>query len=64
MQNLAKSTQFEIFIFIWQWLTINMWFIKVNICNFNNKLQKKSFKNSFIWKNDKGLKNIHNLFIE
>jgi hypothetical protein len=45
-QNLAK--------FIQQWLTQNMWFIGATICIFNNKLQKISFKNSFVWKNDKG----------
>jgi hypothetical protein len=49
-QNLAKSTHFEKTIFIQQWLTQNMWNIKATICIFNNKLQKISFKNSFIQK--------------
>jgi len=30
-----------------------MWSIGVTICIFNNKLQKISFKNSFIWKSEK-----------
>jgi hypothetical protein len=47
-QNLAKFTHFEIFIFIQQWLTQNMWSIRANICIFNYKLQKISLKNSFI----------------
>jgi hypothetical protein len=29
-----------------------MWYIETIICNFNNKLQKISFKNFFIWKNE------------
>jgi hypothetical protein len=40
MQNLAKFTHFEIFIFIQQWLTQNMWSIGATIGIFNNKLQK------------------------
>jgi hypothetical protein len=52
-QNLAKSTHFEKFIFIQQWLTQNMWSIGATICIFNNKLQKISFKNSLIWKSEK-----------
>ncbi len=57
-QNLAKSTHFEIFIFIQQWLTQSMWYIGATICIFNDKLQKISFKNSFMQKSEKGLKNI------
>jgi hypothetical protein len=62
--ELAKFTQFEKFIFIQQWLAQNMWSIETTICIFNNKLQKISFKNSFIWKSEKGLKRIHNPFIK
>ncbi len=50
-------------IFIQQWLTQNMWFIGTTMCTFNNKLQKKSFKNSFMWKNGKDSKRIHNPFV-
>jgi len=64
IQNLEKCTYFEIFIFIWQWLTQNMWFIETTICILNNKLQKISFKNSFIWKSEKGLKKFHNHFVK
>jgi hypothetical protein len=39
-----------------------MWYIGETICIFNNKLQSISFKNSFIQKNEKGLKMIHNPF--
>jgi hypothetical protein len=63
MQNLAKSTQFKKFIFIQQWLTKNMWYIGASICIFYNKLQKISFKNSFIWKSEKKLNGIHNPFV-
>jgi hypothetical protein len=28
-----------------------MWYIRIIICIFNNKLQKVSFKKSYIWKN-------------
>jgi hypothetical protein len=31
MKNLEKSTPFEIFIFIQQWLTHNMWYIGVTL---------------------------------
>jgi hypothetical protein len=44
MQNLARFTHFEIFIFIKKWLTKNMWYIGATILFFNNKLQKISFK--------------------
>jgi hypothetical protein len=54
-QNLANFTHFEKFIFIQQWLTQNMWSIGATICIFNKKLQNISFKNSFIWKNEKRL---------
>jgi hypothetical protein len=64
MQNLEKFTHFEKFIFIQQWLTQNMWSIGTTICIFNNKLQKISFKNSFIWKGEKGLKRTHNPFVK
>jgi hypothetical protein len=56
MQNLAKFTHFEKFIYIQQWLRQNMWSIGPTICIFNNKLQKISFKKHFIWKSEKGLK--------
>jgi hypothetical protein len=52
------------FIFIQQWLRWNMWSIGATIYTFNNKLQKISFKNSFIWKNEKGLKKTHNPFVK
>jgi len=64
MQNLVEFTHFEIFIFIQQWLTQNMWFIGTIICIFNIKLQKISFKNSFIWKSEKRLKKTHNPFVK
>jgi len=60
-QNFQK---FEKFISIQQWLTQNMWSIGVTICIFNNKLQKISFKNSFIWKSEKKLKMTHNTFVK
>ncbi len=44
MQNLGESTHFEIFIFILEWLTQNMWSIGATICIFNNKLQNISCK--------------------
>jgi hypothetical protein len=56
MQNMAKFTHFEKFIFIQQWLTQNMWSIGPIIGIFDNKLQNISFKNSFIWKNEKNTK--------
>jgi hypothetical protein len=52
MQNLEKFTHFEKFILIQQWLTQSMWSIGATMCIFSNKLQKISFKNSFIWKSD------------
>jgi hypothetical protein len=64
MQNLVEFTHFEIFIIIQQWLTQNMWSIRANICIFNNKLQNISFKNSFIWKNEKRLKKINSPFVK
>jgi hypothetical protein len=61
----AKSTHFKIFIFIQQWYTQNMWYIRATICIFNNKLQNISFKNSFTWKNEKKkIKRIHNPFVK
>jgi hypothetical protein len=63
-QNFAKSTHFEKLIFILQWFTQNMWSIGETICIFNKKFQKTSFKNSFIWKSEKGLKRIHILFVK
>jgi hypothetical protein len=54
--DLAKFTHFEIFIFIQQWLTQNMWYIEATMCIFSNKLQKISFKKKIMWKNEKGLK--------
>jgi hypothetical protein len=64
MQNLVEFTHFEIFIIIQQWLTQNMWSIGATICIFNNKLQNISFKNSFIWKSEKGLKKINSPFVK
>ncbi len=46
------------------WLTQNMWSMGENICIFNNKLQKISFKKNFIWKSEKGLKMTHCLFVK
>jgi hypothetical protein len=43
-QNLAKFVNFEIFIFIQQWLIQNKWYIEVTISIFNKKLQKISLK--------------------
>jgi hypothetical protein len=56
MQNLTKFTHFEKFIFIQKWLTQNMWYIGATICISNNKLQKISLKNYFIWKSEKRTK--------
>ncbi len=64
MQNLAKFTHFEKFIFIQQRLTQKMWCIGATICILNNKLQNISFKNSFIWKSEKWLKKTHNPFVK
>jgi hypothetical protein len=64
MQNLAKFTHFEKFIFIQQLLTQNMWSIGATICIFNNKLQKISLKFSFIWKSEKGLNMILSPFVK
>jgi hypothetical protein len=47
-----------------KWLTQNMWSIVATICIFNNNLQKISFKNSFIWKTEKGLKMTHSFFVK
>jgi hypothetical protein len=65
-QNLVKSTHFEKFIFIQKWLTQNMLYIGATICIFNNKLQKISFKNSFIGKSEKWpqKKRNHNHFVK
>jgi hypothetical protein len=41
-----------------------MWSIGATTSIFNNKLQNNSFKTSFIWKNEKWLKNIHCPFIK
>jgi hypothetical protein len=48
MQNLEKSTQFEISTFIQQWLTHNMWYIGVTICILNNFI-KEVVQKYFIW---------------
>jgi len=64
MQNLEKCTHFEIFIFIQQWLIQTCDLLRQLYVFFYNKLQKNSFKNSFIWKNEKWLKNIHSPFIK
>jgi hypothetical protein len=53
--QISEFTHFEKFIFIQQWLTKNMWSIEATIFNFDKRLQKNSFKNSFIWKNEKVL---------
>jgi hypothetical protein len=50
--NLEKFTHFEIFIFMQQLLTQNMWYIGATIYIFNYKLQNNSLKISFIWKNE------------
>jgi hypothetical protein len=63
-EKFVKFAHFEKFLFIQQWLTQNMWYVGATICIFNNNLQKISFKNSFIWKNEKGLKNINNPFVK
>jgi hypothetical protein len=55
---------YDKFIFIKQWLTQYVWSIGATICILNNKLQKISFKNSLIWKNEKGLKVTHSLFVK
>ncbi len=59
-----KSTHFEIFLFIQQWLTQNLWYIEATICILNKQFQKNSLKNSFIQKSEKGLKRIHNPFVK
>jgi hypothetical protein len=41
-----------------------MWSIGESICIFINKLQKNLLKNSFIWKNEKGLKKTYNPFVK
>ncbi len=64
MQNLAKFTHFEKFIFIQKWLAKNMWYIGATICIFTNMLEKVSFKNSFIWKSEKGLKRTQGPFVK
>ncbi len=64
MQNLVEFTHLEKFIFIQKWLIENMWYVLEIICILNNKLQKISFKNSFIWKNENKLKKIHNPFVK
>jgi hypothetical protein len=60
----AKSTHFERFIFIQQWLTQNMWSIGPTISILNNKLQKISSKNTFIRNNEKWLKKIQIFFVK
>jgi hypothetical protein len=62
-QNLAKSTHFEIFIFIQQWLMQNMCCIGTNKCIINN-FAKDFIQKKFIWKNKKGLKMIHDPFVK
>jgi len=46
-----------------KWLTQNMWYTTATICIFNNKLQKISLKNSFIWKKMKKTKKNSQLFL-
>jgi len=58
MQNLTEFTHFEKIVFVQQWLTQNMWSIGATICIFNNKLQKVSLKNPFIWKYEKNEKKL------
>ncbi len=60
----GKIIHFEELIYIQQWLTQNIWYIGGTICIFNNKLQKISLKNSFIWKSDKGVKKTHSHFVK
>jgi hypothetical protein len=57
-QNLLKFAHFESFIFIQQWIVQNIWYIGTTICIFNNKLQKVSLKNSYMWKNEKDYKRL------
>ncbi len=64
MQNLAKFTHFKKIKFIQKWLIKKTWFIGATIYILNNKLQKISFKNSFIWKSEKWLKMTHSLFVK
>jgi hypothetical protein len=47
-----------------QRLTQNMWFIGVVINISSNKLQKVSFKNKLIWKNQKDYERTHIPFIK
>jgi hypothetical protein len=64
MQNLAKSTHFEIFIFIQHWLIQNMWSIEETIFISNNKLQKIYSKKISYRKNEKGLQITQSPFIK
>jgi len=64
VQNLAKFTHFEKNIFIRQWLTQNMWFSGATMCILNKKVAKDFIEKSFIWKNEKKLKRIHNPFVK
>jgi hypothetical protein len=64
MKNLAKFAHFEKFIFNQKMINTKHVMYWSNYMYFNNKLQKISFKNSFIWKNEKDYNNIHNLFIK
>jgi hypothetical protein len=41
-----------------------MWSIEATISILNNKLQKISFKNSLVWKSEKGLKRTHIPFVK
>jgi hypothetical protein len=61
-QNLTKSTNFENFIFIQQWLIQNMWSTGATICILNKNLQKILFKKNFIWKSEIWLNNSHSFF--
>jgi hypothetical protein len=63
-QNLAKSTHIEDFMFIQQWLTKNMWSIRKLYVFFIATCKNNSFKNSFIWKNEKLLKRTHSSFVK
>ncbi len=58
MQNLTEFTHFGKIVVVQQWLTQNMWSIGATSCIFNNKLQKVSLKNSFIWKYEKNEKKL------
>jgi hypothetical protein len=64
IQNLVKSTHFEKFIFIQQMFNTKHVIIGATICIYNYKLQKISFKNSFIQTNENIFLKTHSLFVK